>query len=73
MDAKGKSKAVYRRYATPWEILREMPALASHLKPEISKEKLESKAQAQTDRQAAEEMQRAKQKLFAAFRQTRTA
>ncbi len=73
MDAKGKSKTVYRRYATPWEILREMPALASHLKPGISEEKLERKARALTDMQAAEEMQRAKQKLFAGFRQTRTA
>jgi hypothetical protein len=41
--------------------------MESHLKPGISEETLERKARARTDRQAAEEMQRAKQKLLRAF------
>jgi len=32
VDAKGKQKRVYRWYATPWEILRQLPDVASHLR-----------------------------------------
>src|SRR5437660_10205134 len=31
-NAKGKAKRVYRWYATPWEILRQLPDVARHLK-----------------------------------------
>ena len=31
-NAKGKEKRVYQWYATPWEILRQLPGLAGHLK-----------------------------------------
>jgi transposase InsO family protein len=50
VNAKGKSKRVYRWYATPWEILRQLPGLAGHLKDEETIQKLEQRAGTQTDR-----------------------
>jgi transposase InsO family protein len=73
VNAKGKSKRVYRWYATPWEILRQLPGLAGHLKDGVTIRELERKAGARTDTQSAEDMQVAKQKLFAGFHQRRTA
>src|SRR5688500_12547326 len=32
VNGKGKEKRVYRWYATPWEVLRQLPGLAGHLK-----------------------------------------
>jgi transposase InsO family protein len=64
-DAKGKVKRVYRWYATPWEILRQLPGLAGYLKADITMQDLEQRASAQTDTAAAAEMQHAKQKLLA--------
>ena len=72
-DVKGKVKRVYRWYATPWEILRQLPDLARHLKPSITIQDLEREARAQTDTAAATEMQAAKQKLFAGFQGKRNA
>ena len=34
-DTKGKQRRVYRWYATPWEILRQLPNLAGYLRPEV--------------------------------------
>jgi hypothetical protein len=73
MNAKGKTKRVYRWYATPWETLRQLPGLAGHLKPNVTIEDLERQARAQTDTAAAREMQTAKQKLFASFLPRRSA
>jgi transposase InsO family protein len=73
VNAKGKSKRVYRWYATPWEILRQLPGLAGHLKPDVTTQDLEREARAKTDSGSAEEMQKAKQVLFAGFRPGRTA
>jgi transposase InsO family protein len=73
VDARGKSRRVYRWYATPWEILRQLPGLAGHLKEGVTTEELEQKAGARTDTQAAEEMQKAKEELFAGFHRRRTA
>ncbi len=67
VNAKGKEKRVYRWYATPWEILRQLPDVASYLKADLTIAQLEQKAQAQTDTQAAEAMQEAKRKLFDSF------
>jgi hypothetical protein len=64
VNAKGKEKRVYRWYATPWEILRQLPGVASHLKAEWTIAMLDQQAQAKTDTQAANEMQEAKRKLF---------
>ena len=72
-NAKGKVKRVYRWYATPWEILRQLPGLAGHLKADGTIQELERQARAQTDTGAAREMQAAKQKLFAGFLKRRTA
>lgn len=73
INAKGKEKRIYRWYATPWEILRQLPDLARHLKEGMTIEILDRQAQGKTDMAAAEEMQKAKQKLFAGFRQRRSA
>jgi transposase InsO family protein len=73
INAKGKTKKVYRWYATPWEILRQLPGLSGHLKGDVTIDELELEARAQTDTAAAMEMQKAKQKLFASFRQRRSA
>jgi transposase InsO family protein len=73
VNAQGKQKRVYRWYATPWEILRQLPGVASYLKPELTIAKLDQQAQANTDTQAAEEMQKAKCRLFASFQIRRSA
>jgi transposase InsO family protein len=67
VNPKGKEKRVYPWYATPWEILRQLPGVAGHLKEDVTIEELEEKASAQSDTAAAEEMQKAKAKLFATF------
>jgi hypothetical protein len=67
VNTKGKEKRVYRWYATPWEILRQLPDVASHLKAEVTIATLDQQAQAKSDTQAAEEMQAAKRKLFGSF------
>ena len=72
-NAKGKVKRVYRWYATPWEILRQLPDLARHLKADVTIKELEQRAGAQTDTAAAMEMQQAKQKLFANIQRRKTA
>lgn len=74
-DARGKEKLVYRRYATPWEVLRKLevalPQGQSCLKPGQSMQALDKIAQAQSDTESAMGMQEAKRKLFAGFRQER--
>src|SRR5260370_16138055 len=73
VNAKGKQRRIYRWYATPWEILRQLPDLARHLRPEISIHELERIANAQSDTQAAANMQATKRKLFARIFPSRTA
>ena len=74
-DPRGKEKFVYRRYATPWEVLRELspgsPDQTSYLKPSLSITALDQVAQAHSDTESASHMQAAKRKLFLAFRQER--
>jgi transposase InsO family protein len=72
-NTKGKQRRVYRWYATPWEILRQLPDLARRLKPGATQADLEKRAGAESDTMAASRMQEAKQKLFAEIRQKRTA
>ena len=72
-NAKGKLKRAYRWYATPWEILRQLPDLAKHLKAGVTIQDLELRAGAQTDTAAAAEMQQAKDKLFASIQRKKTA
>ena len=66
-EAKGKQRRVYRWYATPWEILRQVPDLARYLKPELTVEELNRRAARTSDTAAARSMQQEKQKLFASF------
>jgi transposase InsO family protein len=57
LDAKGKTKRVYRWYATPWEILRQLPGVAGFLRPELTLDQLGESARSKPDTQAATEMQ----------------
>jgi len=67
VNAKGKEKRVYRWYATPWEILRQLPDVARYLKADLTIAQLDAQAKAKSDTQAGEEMQAAKRKLFSSF------
>ena len=72
--AKGKQKRQYRWYATPWEILRQLPGLAGFLSSaELTIAQLQQTAGAKSDTQAAREMQEAKRKLFARLHHKRSA
>lgn len=62
--AKGKHKRVYRWYATPWQILRQLPDVARHLRAGVTLDALDQQARAYNDLEAAQRMQRAKQRLF---------
>jgi hypothetical protein len=72
-NAKGKQRRVYRWYATPWEILRQLPDLARRLREGTTQAELEKLAGAESDTAAAVRMQEAKRQLFAAIGQKRTA
>ncbi|MBV9398973.1 MAG: transposase [Bryobacterales bacterium] len=69
----GKSKRRYPWYATPWEIVRQIPDLAQSLRPGVTVAQLNEQAQARSDLQAAQHMQAAKQKLFASFQHRKSA
>jgi transposase InsO family protein len=73
VNRKGKEKRIYRWYATPWEILRQLPDIARCRKPDLTIQDLERQARAKTDTEAAVEMQQAKRKLFASFQSRRSA
>lgn len=73
ISRKGKQRRVYRWYATPFEILRQLPDLARHLKGDITVTELERVAHAESDTTAAQKMQKAKRKLFNGIRRKRTA
>jgi transposase InsO family protein len=63
--AKGQQKRIYRWYATPWQILRQLPGVAGMLRPGTTIADLDQRAQAISDTAAARQMQAAKQRLFA--------
>jgi transposase InsO family protein len=75
VDERGKEKYVYRRYATPWEILRALscaaPQSRPYLRPEFSVPLLDRMAKAHGDTECARSMQEAKRKLFSGFRKER--
>lgn len=73
VNRKGKATRVYRWYATPWEMLRQLPGLAGHLRPELTAADLEKQARRKSDTAAALEVQAAKRKLFASFLRKRSA
>jgi transposase InsO family protein len=72
-DGKGKQRRVYRRYATPWEILRELPDLARRLREGTTQAELEKQAGRESDTTAAGRMQEAKRNIFTEIRRQRTA
>jgi hypothetical protein len=72
-DTKGKTISVYRWYATPWEILRQLPGLGGCLRDDVTSEQLEKLAGADSDTGAATKMRKAKHQLFAGFDQRRIA
>ena len=73
LTAQGERKRVYRWYATPWEILRQLPGFTGFLREGLLPDQLERQAKARSDIQAALEMQDAKRKLFARLSQRRSA
>ena len=73
VTGKGKQKRIYRWYATPWEILRQVPGLAGFLRAEETVDQLQRTAGIKSDTQAATEMREAKRKLFARFQHKRSA
>jgi len=72
-DGKGKQRRVYRRYATPWEILRQIPDLGRRLREGTTQAELEKQAGRESDTTAARRMQEAKQNLFTEIRRQRMA
>jgi len=73
VNDKGKEKRRYRWYATPWEILRQLPGVAGFLRPDLTVDQLAITAGTKSDTQAAIEMQAAKRKLFARLHHKRSA
>lgn len=71
--AKGKQRRIYRWYATPWEILRQVPDMARYLKPELTVEVMNERAGSESDTASARRMQKEKQKLFTSFGRRQTA
>lgn len=63
----GKRRRVYRWYATPWQVLRQLEDVARHLKTGVTIAALDQQAGALSDLEAARRMQQAKRLLFASF------
>jgi transposase InsO family protein len=60
----GKIERVYRRWATPHELLQEAPKLETCLRDGLSVAELNARAAVQSDTEAALAMQQAKRELF---------
>jgi transposase InsO family protein len=73
INAQSKQRRIYPWYATPWEILRQLPDVARYLKPELTVKELNERAARTSDTAAARSMQQEKQKLFARFSQRQSA
>jgi hypothetical protein len=71
--ANGTRRRVYLRWATPFEMFRELPHCESYLRPNVTLAELDRFAQSQSDTEAALEMQRAKRKLFPSLQRKSTA
>lgn len=67
--ARGKIKRVYRRWETPWDILRGLADWVTTLRTETTTAALQLQASAQSDTDAAMAMQQAKRDLFRQLRQ----
>ena len=69
----GKRRRVYLRWATPFEMFRELPQCEKLLQPLVTLAELDRFAQLQSDTEAALAMQRAKRKLFQSVQPKRSA
>lgn len=72
-NSKGKQRRIYPWYATPWEMLRQLPDLANYLKPDLTVEELDHRAASSSDTAAARRMQKEKCRLFAGFERRQSA
>jgi transposase InsO family protein len=72
-QANGKRRRIYRRWATPFELFRELPGCERFLRPGVTLAELQRFAQLQSDTEAALVMQRAKRKLLGSVKRTQTA
>ena len=72
-DKNGKRRRIYRWYATPCEILRQLPGASRFLKADLTLEQLAGIAALKSDTKAAKEMQEAKRRLFASVQRKRSA
>jgi hypothetical protein len=73
LDGKGKQRRVYHWYATPLEVLRQLPDVARYLRSDVTLAQLQTRANALSDTEAARQMQEAKRKVFDGFSRKRTA
>jgi len=71
--ANGKRRRIYQRWATPWELFRELDKCESFLRPGITLADLERFAQVQSDTESALAMQRAKRKLLDSIKEKQMA
>jgi transposase InsO family protein len=67
MDHRGKRRRKYETYQTPFERFRMIPGAAQCLRPGVTLAQLDAVAARQTDTEAAETMQREKDRIFGAF------
>ena len=72
-ESNGKRRRVYERWATPFELFRELPGCESYLRPNVTLAELDRFAETQSDTEAALDMQRAKRKLFGSLKGEQTA
>ena len=65
-DYKGKQRKIYRyeNMMTPYDKLKSLPSASDYLKPGVSFEILDTLAHQISDNQAADQLQKARQKLF---------
>jgi hypothetical protein len=70
-EPNGKRRRVYRRWATPFEMFRQTPQCECLLRPGVKMADLERFAKAQSDTEAAIEMQQAKRQLLAGIAKRR--
>lgn len=66
--ANGKRKTIYKRWATPWEVLRAIPQAEQYLKAGETLEELSATASHESDTECARRMQLAKRKLLGKIR-----
>jgi transposase InsO family protein len=72
-EANGKRRRVYLRWATPFELFRELSGCENYLRPHVTLAELDHFAQTQSDTEAALDMQRAKRALWKSFHRDQSA